>query len=60
MPPIDRHTLWYRESVVCLDTIVWFVGADVDIHIAGKLNLLIGVPEEKYAEAIQAIYATIE
>ena len=27
---------------------------------AGKLNLLIGVPEEKYAEAIQAIYATIE
>jgi len=40
MPPIDRHTLWYRESVVCLDTIVWFVGADVDIHIAGKLNLL--------------------
>ena len=27
---------------------------------AGKLNLLIGVPEEKYAEAIRAIYYTIE
>jgi len=27
---------------------------------AGKLNLLIGVPEEKYADAIRAIYATIE
>ena len=41
MPPIDRHTLWYRESVVCLDTIVWFVDADLDIHITGKLNLLV-------------------
>ena len=27
---------------------------------AGKLNLLIGVPEEKYEEAIRAIYATID
>ena len=27
---------------------------------AGKLNLLIGVPEDRYQEAIQAIYATIE
>ena len=27
---------------------------------AGKLNLLIGVPEEKYAEAIRAIYYTID
>ena len=27
---------------------------------AGKLNLLIGVPEEKYAEAIRAIYDTID
>ncbi len=27
---------------------------------AGKLNLLIGVPEEKYKDAIKAIYATIE
>ena len=27
---------------------------------AGKLNLLVGVPEEKYKEAIQAIYATID
>ena len=27
---------------------------------AGKLNLLIGVPEEKYQEAIKAIYATID
>lgn len=27
---------------------------------AGKLNLLIGVPEERYEEAIRAIYATIE
>ena len=26
---------------------------------AGKLNLLIGVPEEKYREAIQAIYSSI-
>lgn len=26
---------------------------------AGKLNLLIGVPEEKYEDAIRAIYATI-
>lgn len=27
---------------------------------AGKLNLLIGVPEDRYEEAIRAIYATIE
>lgn len=27
---------------------------------AGKLNLLVGVPEEKYEEAIRAIYATID
>ena len=27
---------------------------------AGKLNLLIGVPEERYEEAIRTIYATIE
>ena len=27
---------------------------------AGKLNLLIGVPDEKYEEAIRAIYATID
>lgn len=27
---------------------------------AGKLNLLVGVPEEKYREAIKAVYATIE
>ncbi len=27
---------------------------------AGKLNLLIGVPEEKYEEAVRAIYATID
>ena len=27
---------------------------------AGKLNLLIGVPEEKYEEAIRAIYAAID
>ena len=40
MPPVDRM-LWYRETVVCLDTIVWFVGADLDIHITGKLNLLV-------------------
>ena len=39
---------------------------DADIEIstinqgAGKLNLLIGVPEDKYAKAIRAIYATIE
>lgn len=41
MPPVDRSTLWYRETVVCLDTIVWFVGADLDIHITGRLNLLV-------------------
>ncbi len=40
MPPVDRQ-LWYRESVVCLDTIVWFAGADLDIHITDKLNLLV-------------------
>ena len=27
---------------------------------AGKLNLLVGVPEEKYGDAVRAIYATIE
>lgn len=27
---------------------------------AGKLNLLIGVPEERYEEAVRAIYGTIE
>ena len=27
---------------------------------AGKLNLLIGVPEDRYEDAIQAIYATID
>ena len=27
---------------------------------AGKLNLLVGVPEEYYTEAIRAIYSTIE
>jgi aspartate kinase len=27
---------------------------------AGKLNLLIGVPDEKYEEAIRAIYRTID
>ncbi len=40
MPPVDKM-LWYRETVVCLDTTVWFVGADLDIHITGKLNLLV-------------------
>lgn len=40
MPPIPRQ-MWYRESVVCLDTIVWFAGADLDIHITDKLNLLV-------------------
>ncbi len=40
--------------------------ADAGIEIstinqgAGKLNLLIGVPEEKYEEAIRVIYETIE
>ncbi len=40
--------------------------ADNDIEIstvnqgAGKLNLLIGVPDEKYEEAVRAIYKTIE
>ena len=27
---------------------------------AGKLNLLVGVPEDRYEEAIRAIYATID
>ncbi|MCQ2975930.1 MAG: hypothetical protein MJ211_14110 [Bacteroidales bacterium] len=40
MPPITKP-LWYRESVVCLDTIVWFVGADLDIHITDRINLLV-------------------
>lgn len=40
MPPVGRQ-LWYRESVVCLDTVVWFAGADLDIHITDKLNLLV-------------------
>ncbi len=40
MPPVDRQ-LWYRETVVCLDTIVWFAGLDLDIHITDKLNLLV-------------------
>ena len=38
--------------------------ADIQISTinqgAGKLNLLIGVPDEKYEEAIRAIYATID
>ena len=40
--------------------------ADNDIEIstvnqgAGKLNLLIGVPEEKYEKAVRAIYETID
>lgn len=40
--------------------------AEADIEIstinqgAGKLNLLIGVPEDRYEDAIRAIYATIE
>ena len=40
MPPINK-ALWYRESVVCLDTIVWFVGADLDIHFNDRLNILV-------------------
>ena len=40
MPPIDK-ALWYRESVVCLDTVVWFVGADLDIHFNDRLNILV-------------------
>lgn len=40
MPPIDKM-LWYRETVVCLDTVVWFAGVDLDIHITDKLNLLV-------------------
>lgn len=40
--------------------------ADADIEIstinqgAGKLNLLVGVPEDKYSDAVRAIYSTIE
>jgi hypothetical protein len=30
------------------------------MNAGSKLNLLIGVPEEKYRDAIKAIYATIE
>lgn len=40
MPPVQRQ-LWYRETVVCLDTIVWFAGLDLDVHITGKMNLLL-------------------
>ena len=39
-------------------------GAGIEITTinqgAGKLNLLIGVPEEHYEEAIRAIYSVIE
>lgn len=41
MPPVARNPLWYRETVVCLDTIVWFAGADLDFHISEKLNMLV-------------------
>lgn len=41
MPPVDRNPLWYRETVVCLDTIVWFVGADVDFFLTDRLNMLV-------------------
>ncbi len=38
--------------------------ADIEISTinqgAGKLNLLIGVPDDKYTDAIKAIYSTIE
>ena len=40
MPPVKKTPLWYRETVVCLDTIVWFVGADVDFSLTGRLNML--------------------
>ena len=40
MPPVNK-ALWYRETVVCLDTIVWFVGADLDIHFNDRLNILV-------------------
>lgn len=40
MPPVDKP-LWYRETVVCLDTIVWFAGADLDFHLTGRLNMLV-------------------
>jgi len=40
MQPVTRP-LWYRETVVCRDTIVWFAGLDLDIHITEKLNLLV-------------------
>ncbi len=39
MPPVDKM-VWYRETVVCLDTIVWFAGIDLDIHLGERFNLL--------------------
>ena len=42
------------------------IGAAAGIEIstvnqgAGKLNLLIGVPEERYEDAIRAIYRTMQ
>lgn len=36
--PVQRK-LWYRETVVCCDTVVWFVGADIDFSITDRLNL---------------------
>lgn len=41
MPPVTRNPLWYRETAVCLDTIVWFVGADLDFHLTDNLNMLV-------------------
>ena len=41
MPPVTRSPLWYRETAVCLDTVVWFVGADLDFHLTGRLNMLV-------------------
>lgn len=40
MPPVDKM-IWYRETVVCLDTIVWFAGVDLDFHIGDYFNMLV-------------------
>ncbi len=40
MQPVDK-AIWYRETVACLDTVVWFVGADLDLHFSDRLNILI-------------------
>lgn len=38
--PVNRPQLWYKETVCATDTVVWFVGADLDFHLTSKINFL--------------------